>query len=57
MLHGIKNDILDIRQTDDRMVMAIETEEGLDESEVLSMMKDNGAVETREMVNGVQTVI
>jgi len=57
MLHGIKNDILDDRQTDDRMVMAIETEEGLDESQVLSMMKDNGAVETREMVNGVQTVI
>ena len=57
MLHGIKNDILDVRQTDDRMIMAVETTEDLDEADLVSTMKANGAVETREMINGVQTVI
>ena len=57
LLHGVKNDLLDIRQTDDRMVMAIECVEGLNESEVLKMMKSNGAVELREYNHGVQTTI
>lgn len=57
MLHGVKNDLLDLRQTDDRMVMAIECVDGLNESEVLNMMKSNGAVELREYHHGVQTTI
>ncbi len=57
MLHGVKNDLLDERQTDDRMVVAIETTDSMNQSEVIEMMKANGAVETREYVNGVQTVI
>jgi hypothetical protein len=48
---------LDIRQTDDRMVMAIETTDGMDEKAVLNMMKNHGAVELREFHNGVQTVL
>jgi len=57
LLHGVKNDLLDDRQTDDRMIVAIETTESMNQSEVIEMMKSNGAVETREYVNGVQTVI
>ena len=57
MVHGIKNDLLDERQTDDRMIIAIETSEGVKEADVLKTMKDNGAVEVREMENGIQTVI
>ena len=57
LVHGIKNEILDIRQTDDRMVMAIETTDGMDEKAVLNMMKNHGAVELREFHNGVQTVL
>ena len=57
MLLGVKNDLLDERQTDDRMIMAIECTEGLNESDVLNIMKSNGAVECREMTHGVQTTI
>ena len=57
MLHGIKNDLLDERQTDDRMIMTIETCEGMDEKGLIDLMKEKGAVETREFHQGVQTVI
>jgi hypothetical protein len=57
LVHGIKNEMLDIRQTDDRMIVAIETVSGMDEKSVLSIMKNGGAVEMREFENGVQTVI
>jgi hypothetical protein len=57
LVHGIKNELLDIRQTDDRMVIAIETAQGLDQKAILAMMKKGGAVEMREFENGVQTVI
>ena len=57
MLLGVKNDLLDERQTDDRMIMAIECLDGVNESEVLNIMKNNGAVECREMSHGVQTTI
>lgn len=57
MLHGIKNDLLDERQTDDRMIMTIETCEGMDEQGLINLMKEKGAVETREFHHGVQTVI
>jgi hypothetical protein len=57
LLLGVKNDLLDDRQTDDRMVIAIECVEGMNESDVLNTMKSNGAVELRELINGVQTTI
>ena len=57
LVHGIKNELLDIRQTDDRMVVAIETVNGMDEKAVLDIMKKHGAVEVREFHNGVQTVL
>ncbi len=57
MLLGVKNDLLDERQTDDRMIMAIECKDGLNESDVINLMKSNGAVECREMSHGVQTTI
>ena len=57
LVHGIKNETLDIRQTDDRMVVAIETVNGMDEKAVLDIMKKHGAVEVREFHNGVQTVL
>jgi hypothetical protein len=57
LVHGIKNETLDIRQTDDRLIVAIETVAGMDEKAILDMMKKGGAVEMREFENGVQTVI
>jgi hypothetical protein len=57
LVHGIKNETLDIRQTDDRLIVAIETLPGMDEKAILDMMKKGGAVEMREFENGVQTVI
>ncbi|MFM7765739.1 MAG: DUF3341 domain-containing protein [Sphingomonadales bacterium] len=57
MIWGIKPELLDDRQTDDRMVIAVETGEGVDEKKVLKIMKDHGAVELREKTGGVQTTI
>ncbi|MFY0643710.1 MAG: DUF3341 domain-containing protein [Bacteroidia bacterium] len=50
MIHGIKEDILDIRQTDDRLVLAIDNsvEQPLDSSEIISMIQSEGAVDVRE---------
>jgi hypothetical protein len=57
MLHGVKNELLDLRQTDDRMIIAVETKEGMDEKSTLDLMRNNGAVELREFHNGVQTTL
>jgi hypothetical protein len=57
MIWGIKPELLDERQTDDRMVIAVETDESVDEKKVLKIMKDHGAVELRESNGGVQTTI
>ncbi len=50
MVHGIKEDILDIRQTDDRMVLAIDNsvDQPLSADEIKSMIEGEGAVEVRE---------
>ena len=50
MVHGIKEDILDIRQTDDRMVLAIDNsvDQPLSAQEIISMIQGEGAVEVRE---------
>jgi hypothetical protein len=39
------------------MIMAIETCEGMDEQGLINLMKEKGAVETREFHHGIQTVI
>lgn len=57
MLFGVKNDLLDERQTDDRMVMAVELSDSINEQDLISTMKNKGAVEVREFHHGVQTVI
>jgi hypothetical protein len=49
MLHGIKEDILEIRQTDDRLLIALETDRiGNKREVVLDILKKNGALEIRE---------
>jgi len=57
MIWGIQPELLDERQTDDRMIIAVETESGMNDKEVLDMMKKHGAVELRERVGGVSTTI
>lgn len=57
MLHGIKPELLDLRQTDDLMLIAIEVKDGVNESEVLKMYKNGGAIELRERNGGIQTTI
>lgn len=50
MIHGIKEDILDIRQTDDRLVLAIDNsqDQPMPAAEIISMIQAEGAVEIRE---------
>lgn len=50
MIHGIKEDILDLRQTDDRMVLAIDNgvDQPLSAEEINAMIKSEGAVEVKE---------
>ena len=50
MIHGIKEDILDIRQTSDRMVLAIDNsaEQPLSSAEIISTIQAEGALEVRE---------
>jgi len=56
LAHGIMPELLHERQTDDHMVVVIEADQ-VDESEVLSIYRSTGAVETRARVAGIQTVI
>ena len=56
LAHGIQPELLDERQTDDRMIVVVEAEHATAE-EVLSIYRSTGAVETRERVGGVQTTI
>ena len=50
MIHGIKEDILDIRQTDDHLVLAIDysEEQPISADEIRSILQAEGAVEVRE---------
>jgi hypothetical protein len=57
MVHGLKPELLDIRQTDDRMIICVETGENVNQSKVFEIMKKNGAVELRQRTGGVQTVV
>ena len=53
MIHGIKEDILDIRQTDDHMVLAIDNaqDQPLSAEEIQALIQSEGAIEVR----GTQT--
>lgn len=57
MIWGIQPELLDERQTDDRMIIAVETGHSNDEAKVVEIMRNHGAVELRERVGGIQTVI
>ena len=53
MIHGkISDEIVDIKQTDYRIVLAMSLdEEGVDKQSIIDMLKDGGAVEIKERVN------
>lgn len=56
MIHGIKEDLLTRRQTDDHMVLAIDNgeEQSISNSEIQSLLKNEGAIEvdgSRESFN------
>ncbi|MBL7811451.1 MAG: DUF3341 domain-containing protein [Bacteroidetes bacterium] len=57
MVHGIQPELIDPRQTDDYLIVTVETGEGVNEKEVLDIMRSNGATELRERVGGVQTTL
>lgn len=57
LAHGIKPELLDIRQTDDLMIICVESGDKVNTSEVFDIMKKNGANELRQRTGGVQTVI
>lgn len=49
MIHGIKEDIIDRRQTNDLMLLTVEgNQKGMNKGEVIDIMKKTGAVEIRE---------
>lgn len=59
MIHGKIAQIFDVRQTDDRLLVAIEPGQmNIDRSELDSILKENGAIEIRErnMEGGDQVV-
>jgi len=56
LAHGIQPELLDDRQTDDRMVVVVEAE-AANEQEVFSIYRKTGAVELRERTNGIQKVV
>lgn len=53
MIHGkIPSELVDLKQTDYRMVLALAMDEnGVDKSEVIEMLAKGGAVEIKERVN------
>lgn len=57
MIHGIKPELLDVRQTDDLMIICIETGDGVNESQIIDSMRKNGAMEVRERSGGVSVTI
>jgi predicted flap endonuclease-1-like 5' DNA nuclease len=52
LIHGIKEDLLDRKQTDDHMLLAIDNEEeqSISNSEIQAILKGEGAVEVRSSV-------
>lgn len=57
MVHGIKPELLDERQTDDRLIVAIETSSASEEQKVKEIFNKYSPVEIRERMDGIQTVM
>lgn len=57
MVHGIKPELLDVRQTDDYLIVAVETPTTDEYNKVKSIFDSHSPVEIRERVEGIQTVI
>ena len=57
LIHGLREDLLDRRQTDDRMVLAIDNaeEQEISNSEIQSILKSEGAVEVKGSVTPFNT--
>lgn len=57
LFHGIKEDLLDLRQTNDRLVLAIDDNEDhpISQSEITSLLKNEGALEIREGAEAFNT--
>lgn len=57
MVHGIKPELLDVRQTDDYLIVAVETPTTDEYNKVKSIFSSHSPVEIRERVEGIQTVL
>ena len=57
MFHGIKEDLLDVRQTNDRLLLAIDNEvdQSISNSEIVSLLKGEGAVEVKGEMEAFNT--
>jgi hypothetical protein len=57
MIHGIKEDLLDRRQTDDHLLIAIDNgeEQSISSDEIKSILASEGAVQVRESVEAFNT--
>lgn len=57
MFHGIKEDLLDVRQTNDRLLLAIdnEVEQTISNSDIISLLKDEGALEVKGEMEAFNT--
>lgn len=57
MLHGVLPDLADIRQTDNRYVIAMDVDDAsINHSELESLLRESGAVELKERVGGKTSV-
>jgi hypothetical protein len=57
MMHGIKEDLLSRRQTDDHMVLAIDNEEdqSVSNEDILALLKKEGAIEVNDSKEAFNT--
>ncbi len=57
MIHGIKEDILDVKQTDDKMILAIDNsvDQSIANAEIISTLQSEGAIEVREQAEAFNT--
>lgn len=57
LAHGIIPELLDIRQTDDRLIIAVDSTKSSNADKALDIMGKYGAVELREKIGGIQTQV
>jgi predicted flap endonuclease-1-like 5' DNA nuclease len=57
MIHGIKEDLLHVRQTNDKMLLAIDNSanEGFSQNDIIGWLKDEGAVEVQNQSEAFHT--